>query len=98
MTVKLLTEHNLEFLSLKGGYLGSSESTLVKMLHCWKSHVTAHTALLYMYIITSFQISAKESRKRKMGYVDGLEKRVKLCTHENQQLQKKVQSLEKQNV
>lgn len=44
------------------------------------------------------KISAKESRKRKMGYVDGLEKRVKLCTQENQQLQKKVNSLEKQNV
>ena len=42
MTVKLLTEHHLEFLSLKGGCTGSSESTLVKMLHCWKSHVTAH--------------------------------------------------------
>ena len=42
MTVKLLTEHNLEFLSLKGGYTGSSESTHVKMSHCWKSHVTAH--------------------------------------------------------
>ena len=42
MTVKLLTEHNLEFLSLKGGCTGSSESTLVKMSHCWKSHVTAH--------------------------------------------------------
>ena len=31
MIVKLLTEHNLEFLSLKGGCRGSSESTLVKM-------------------------------------------------------------------
>ena len=41
-SVKLLTEHHLEFLSLKGGYTGSSESTLVKMPHCWKSHVTAH--------------------------------------------------------
>ena len=41
MTVKLLTEHNLEFLSLKGGCTGSSESTLVKMPHCWKSHVVA---------------------------------------------------------
>ena len=38
MSVKLLTEHNLEFLSLKGGFAGSSESTLVKMPHCWKSH------------------------------------------------------------
>ena len=42
MIVKLLTEHHLEFLSLKGGCTGSSESTLVKMPHCWKSHVTAH--------------------------------------------------------
>ena len=42
MSVKLLTEHHLEFLSLKRGCTGSSESTLVKMPHCWKSHVTAH--------------------------------------------------------
>ena len=41
LTVKLLTEHHLEFLNLKGGYTGSPESTLVKMPHCWKSHVTA---------------------------------------------------------
>ena len=33
MSVKLLTEHRLEFVSLKGGYTGSHESTLVKM-HC----------------------------------------------------------------
>ena len=38
MTVKLLTEQHLKFLSLKGGYTGSSESTIVKMSHCWKSH------------------------------------------------------------
>ena len=31
MIVKQMTEHNLEFLRLKGGYRGSSESTLVKM-------------------------------------------------------------------
>ena len=42
MTVKLLTEHHLEFLNLKGGCTDSSESTLVKMSHCWKSHVMAH--------------------------------------------------------
>ena len=41
MTVKLLTEHHLEFLSLKGGCRGSSESTLVKMSNCWKSHAAA---------------------------------------------------------
>ena len=43
MTGKLLTKHHLEFLSLKGGCTGSSESTLVKMPHCWKSHAMAHT-------------------------------------------------------
>ena len=42
MSVMLLTEHHLEFLSLKGGCTGSSESTLVKMPHCWKSHVIAY--------------------------------------------------------
>ena len=42
MTLKLLTEDNLESLSFKGGCIGSSESTLVKMPHCWKSHATAH--------------------------------------------------------
>ena len=48
MTVKLLTEHHLEFLSLKGGCTGSSESTLVKMPHCWKSHVAAHFSLKHV--------------------------------------------------
>ena len=42
MIVKLPTEHHLEFLSLKGGCRGSSESTLVKMSNCWKSHALAH--------------------------------------------------------
>ena len=42
MTVKLQTEHHMEHLSLKGGCSGSSESTLVKMPHCWKSHVATH--------------------------------------------------------
>ena len=41
MIVKLLTEHHSEFLSLKGGCRGSSESTLVKMSNCWKSHSAA---------------------------------------------------------
>ena len=42
MIVKLLTEHHLEFLSLKGGCRGSFESTHVKMPHCWKSHALAY--------------------------------------------------------
>ena len=46
MIVKLLTEHHLEFLSLKGGCRGSSESTLVKMSNCWKSHAVAQIFIL----------------------------------------------------
>ena len=42
MIVKLLTERHLVFLSVKGGCTGSSESTLVKMSNCWKSHALAH--------------------------------------------------------
>ena len=42
MTVKLLNEHHLECLSLKGGCRGSSESTHVKMPLCLKSHALAH--------------------------------------------------------
>ena len=34
MSVKLLTEHRLEFVNLKGGCTGLSESTLVKMQIC----------------------------------------------------------------
>ena len=41
-TPRLLTEHHLEFLGLQRGCTGSSESSLVKMRHCWKSHVAAH--------------------------------------------------------
>ena len=45
MIVKLLIEHHVEFLSLKGGCRGSSESTLVKMANCWKSHDMAHMSV-----------------------------------------------------
>ena len=40
MSIKLLMNH-LEFVSLTEGCTGLSESTLVKMPHCWKSHVAA---------------------------------------------------------
>ena len=40
MIVKLLTGHRL-----KEGCIGSSKSTLVKMSHCWKPHVTAHLSI-----------------------------------------------------
>ena len=47
MIVKLLTEHHLEFLSSTGGCRDPSESTLVKMSNCWKSHAAAHIFNLY---------------------------------------------------
>ena len=67
MTVELLTEHLLEVLSLTGGGTGSSESTIVKMPHCWKSHDTAHIVNVYnpylkllqywySYILTVYQL------------------------------------------
>ena len=37
--LRLPTEHHMEFLSFYGGCTCSSEFTLVKMPHCWKSHV-----------------------------------------------------------
>ena len=49
MSVKLLTEQHLEFLSLKGGCTGSSESTLVKKPHCCKSHVMALIMMVFIY-------------------------------------------------
>ena len=42
MIVNLQTEHHLESPSLKGGCRCLSESTHVKMPHCWKSHALAH--------------------------------------------------------
>ena len=45
MSVKLLTEHCLEILSLTGGCTSSFEATLVKMPHCWKSRVKANIIL-----------------------------------------------------
>ena len=51
MIVKLLTGHHLEFLSLKGGCRGSSESTHVKMPHCWKSHALAHFFIIIIIVI-----------------------------------------------
>ena len=57
MSVKLLTEYHLEFLSLKGGCTGPSESTRVKIPHCWKSRVMAQIIYdnsgqeLYKYVV-----------------------------------------------
>ena len=49
MVVKLLFEHHLEFLSLEGDSRGSSESTYVKVPHCWKSHAMAQIKMCCYY-------------------------------------------------
>ena len=66
MTVKLLIEQNLEFLSLTGGSTGSFEPTLVKMPHCWKSHVTAHMYHVWRMYIGLFILITLQ-----MGYLRG---------------------------
>ena len=43
----LLTEQHLEFLSLNGDCTGLSESTLIKIPHCWKSHAAAHSVYIF---------------------------------------------------
>ena len=48
MTLRLLNEYQLEFLSFNGGCTGEFESTLVKMSNCWKSHVTAQLCCVIM--------------------------------------------------
>ena len=51
MSVKLLTEYSLKFLNFTGGCTGSSESTLVKLPHCWKSHVMAQMFVVHKLVI-----------------------------------------------
>ena len=59
MIVKLPIKRHLEFLSLKGGCTGSSESTLVKMSNCWKSRALA-------------QITIKDLSSRPIEIITGL--------------------------
>ena len=65
MTVKLLTEHHLEFLSLTGGCTGSFESTLAKMPHCWKSYVAAPILFTFIGSLKRDKSSNRKSGKRK---------------------------------
>ena len=68
MIIKLLTEHHLEFLSLKGGCRGSSESTLVKMSNCWKSH--ARALIFYLLSLFTHCICAKSRDRTLKEYVE----------------------------
>ena len=51
MIINLLIEQHLEFLSLKGGGTGSAESTLIKIPHCWKSHVVVQIVCLVLVLL-----------------------------------------------
>ena len=80
MPVKLLTEHHLELLRLKGGCTCSSELALVKNPHCWKSHVTTHMLMKAIskpkLLLPDFQTSNEsfnigeimDTWTRQMGY------------------------------
>ena len=65
MSGKLLTEHHLEFLGLKGGSKGSSESTLVKMPHCRKSRVTVQ---FYLWTQVNYYNTSLTYRKSKQHF------------------------------
>ena len=61
ISVKLLTDHRLMFLILTGGCTGLSETTLVKIPHCWKSHVTAHIQT-HEILVQAKAIKVKQKR------------------------------------
>ena len=61
MSVKLLTEHRMECLSIKGGFTGSFESTLVKLPHCWKSRVVAHSKIFKLSFLCQYLGIAKQN-------------------------------------
>ena len=63
MNSKFLTEHHLQFLSLKGGCTFSSESILVKVSYCWKAHVVAH-----MYILAYIAMHLAECSNCQMDW------------------------------
>ena len=67
MIVMPMTKHYLEFLSLKGGCTGSSESTLVKMSHCWKSRVTAHIHIK-LILTADWDVSYISGRMRRQAW------------------------------
>ena len=83
MSVKLLTEHHLELLSLKGGCKGSAESTLVKMPHCWKSCVVAlciFSIVNYLFLVRFEPLRLQRSATfHVLGDKEGLVHTMYLC-------------------
>ena len=62
MTVKLLTEQHLEFLSLKGGCTVLSGFIHVEMSHCWKSHAVALFCTFAVRALLLFLLNALDLR------------------------------------
>ena len=74
MIVKLLTEHHFKLLNLTGGCRGSSESKLVKMSNCWKSHAVAclltEVAVSHPNKITFVQFTFRTAVDFTMGTIE----------------------------
>ena len=68
MTAEPPTKFHLKFLSSTEGRTGSSESTLLKVPHCWKSRVAAHffkntpVAIIYAYIKVLYKLNTSNSQ------------------------------------
>ena len=85
-SIKLLTEHLLEFLSLKGCCTDSSQSAHVKMPHCWKAHVTAK-----IFFQGGTECRQRRSMLMRQSYfLEKLVTMVKLVTCESGNRKKKV--------
>ena len=95
MSVKLLTEYHLEFLSFKEGCTGSSESTLVKMPHCWKSHVMAHLFLLPRFIFQINGVDLTDARHdQAVSLLTGVDKEIKLVVYREKLVSKEEAEIE----
>ena len=64
--LKLPNEHLLEVLSLKRGRAGSSESTLVKMSNCWKSHSTTQMSSFPMTKIVDWDVKHQHKQTKQI--------------------------------
>ena len=58
MNILLLTKQHFECLFLKGSCTGSSESTHVKMPHCWKSHARALIIIKTFPTVQNYSLSS----------------------------------------
>ena len=67
MTVRLLSEHHLEFLSFTGDCTGSYESTLVKMPHCMKITCRGSLMSIILVLFKAFKERFSSSFKVKKG-------------------------------